>query len=111
MKYLILILLFTGCNQEDKLGDCFINVNQKVFGPYLTNLDGCKDLKKYFDSEIANYPSCQNLTTKVDYNLTDDVKKNFLNQKGWKINEVLKVAKRKIKKQLSPFLKINCQKH
>lgn len=111
MKYLILILLFTGCKQEDKLGDCYINLNQKVFGPYLTSLTGCKELKIFFNSEIAKHPSCHGLSTEIEYNLTDDVKVNLLHKKGWKVDEVLKVAKRKIKKQLDPFLEINCKRN
>lgn len=111
MKRLIFISLFLiSCNDQDKLGDCFIRVNQKVFGPYLTNIKGCVELENEFKIQIKDYSSCKmyELKTGHEFNLTDDVKVNTLNEKGWKVDEVLKIAKRKISKELSTFLNSNC---
>lgn len=111
MRFLLLLFILTSCNEVQKLGDCYININTKPFGPYLTDETGCRELKNFVSQKVKEKSSCSRFEFNLSeqFSLTDDVKVTTLNEKGWKVNEVLKIAKRKISKQIDYFLKSNCE--
>lgn len=112
MKFFLFIsiIFIFGCNEDKKLGDCYIQLNDQSFGPYLTNQKSCDDLKNFVNVQISNNGSChiKDLNTSNTFHVTNDVKITTLNEKGWKLSEVIDIAKNKLKNESHSYFQKRC---